>query len=79
MAAAGIILATGCNAAAYPYNTMTTMTIVTISQRGQIVIPKQIRSKLDLVKARKLLVDFSEQEGTTTRRPVGATGAYAVF
>ena len=48
------------------------MTIVTISERGQIVIPQEIRSKLDLVKGRKLFVDFSEQEGTITLRPVGA-------
>ena len=46
------------------------MTIVTISERGQLVIPQEIRSKLDLVKGRKLFVDFSEQEGTITLRPV---------
>ena len=46
------------------------MAIVTISERGQLVIPHEIRQKLDLPKGRKLFVDFSERERTITLRPV---------
>ena len=46
------------------------MTIVTISERGQLVIPQRIRERLDLHKGAKLFIEFSEPEKTITLRPV---------
>jgi AbrB family looped-hinge helix DNA binding protein len=48
------------------------MQIVTVSERGQLVIPHEIRRKLELTRGSKLFVDFSETEGTITLRPVGS-------
>ncbi len=47
------------------------MSIVTISERGQLAIPLEIRRKLDLSKGRKLYLDFSEDEKTIILRPIG--------
>lgn len=47
------------------------MTIVTISERGQLVIPQRIREKLDLQKGTQLFIEFSEPEKTITLRRVG--------
>jgi len=46
------------------------MDIVTLSERGQLVIPHQIRRKLDLAKGRRLYVEFSEKDRTIILRPV---------
>ncbi len=46
------------------------MPIVTLSERGQLVVPQAIRDKLDLRKGSKLFVEFSEVNKTITLRPV---------
>ena len=46
------------------------MPIVRISERGQLVIPQEVREKLDLQKGRRLFLDFSERDGTITLRPL---------
>jgi AbrB family looped-hinge helix DNA binding protein len=48
------------------------MPIVVMSERGQLVIPQEIRRKLDLVKGRKLFLEFSESDNTITLRPMDA-------
>ena len=47
------------------------MPIVKISERGQMVIPQEIREKMDLQKGRRLFLDFSERDRTITLRPLG--------
>ena len=44
------------------------MPVVTVSERGQVVIPQPIREKLDLRKGRRLLLEFSEADKTITLR-----------
>jgi len=46
------------------------MPIVVISERGQLVIPQEIRRKLELTKGRRIELQFSEQDRTITLRPV---------
>jgi AbrB family looped-hinge helix DNA binding protein len=46
------------------------MNIVTVSERGQLVIPQRIRERLDLQKGTKLFIEFSESEKTITLRLV---------
>lgn len=46
------------------------MQIVVLSERGQLVIPHQVRQKLELSKGRKLFLEFSETERTITLRPI---------
>ena len=46
------------------------MPIVVVSERGQLVIPQQIREKLNLRKGRRLFLEFSEAERLITLRPV---------
>ena len=46
------------------------MPIVKISECGQLVIPQEVREKLDLQKGRRLFLDFSERDGTITLRPL---------
>lgn len=48
------------------------MPIVTLSERGQLVIPHDIREKLDLRRGKKLLLKFSEAQKTITLRPIAA-------
>ena len=47
------------------------MPIVKLSERGQMVIPQEIREKLDLHKGRRLFLDFSERDRIITLRPIG--------
>ncbi len=46
------------------------MAIVTLSERGQLVIPQAIREQLDLHKGSKLVLEFSAAEQTITLRPL---------
>ena len=46
------------------------MPIVRISERGQLVIPQEVREKLDLQKGRRLFLDFSERDAAITLRPL---------
>ena len=47
------------------------MSIVKVLDRGQIVIPHEIRQRMDLRKGRRLFLDFSESEMTIKLRPAG--------
>jgi AbrB family looped-hinge helix DNA binding protein len=47
------------------------MPIVRISERGQMVIPQDIRQKLGLQKGSMLFLDFSEPDQTILLRPAG--------
>lgn len=47
------------------------MPIVTLSERGQLVIPQEFREKLALRRGSKLFLEFSEREKTLTLRPLG--------
>jgi AbrB family looped-hinge helix DNA binding protein len=49
---------------------MKLLNIVTISERGQLVIPRRIRETLDLRRGARLFIEFSEPEKTITLRPV---------
>jgi AbrB family looped-hinge helix DNA binding protein len=49
---------------------MKLLNIVTISERGELVIPQRIRERLDLQKGTKLFIEFSEPEKIITLRPV---------
>ena len=46
------------------------MPIVVLSERGQLVIPQQVREKLDLRKGSRLYLEFSEPSHTITLRPL---------
>jgi len=46
------------------------MPIVILSERGQLVIPQQVRAKLDLRKGSRLYLEFSQPSKTITLRPL---------
>ncbi len=46
------------------------MSIVTLSERGQLVIPQEIRRKLELSRGSQLLLEFHEEDRAITLRPI---------
>ncbi len=47
------------------------MPVVVLSERGQLVIPQEIRRKLDLAKGSRLHLGLMDDGQTITLRPVG--------